>query len=215
MLIPAAAVPCKALPHHPATSEAPKPIPIPPAPTTPAPGKSRKTLRLTLLTPAEFAHTCKLENLPVFHLETVTPEVTGQSASTTPDLGSLDGILEQYHNFADVFSKVKASILVDHWLYNLKITLEDGTAPPLGPVYSLSQEELKALHKFIDENIAMGFITPSCSSHGALVIFIKKKDSSLRLCIDFWGINRMTKKDPSVDLQPLRCPVQGMYLHEN
>src|SRR6266481_1880825 len=195
MPIPAAAVPCKALPCHPATSEAPKPIPIPPAPTTPVLGESGKTPRLTLLTPAEFAHTCKLENLPVFHLETVTPEVTGQSASTTPDPGSLYSIPEQYHDFANVFSKVKASVLADHRLYDLKITLEDGTAPPLGPVYSLSQEELKALHKFIDENVAMGFITPSRSSHGAPVLFIKKKDSSLRLCVDFRGINRITKKD--------------------
>src|SRR6266481_7051878 len=123
--------------------------------------------------------------IPVFCLETVTPEVTGQSALTTPDPGSLDSILEQYHDFADVFSKAKASVLMDHQPYDLKVTLEDGTAPPLGPVYSLSQEELKALHKFIDENIAMGFITPSHSSHGALVLFIKRKDCSLRLCVNF------------------------------
>src|SRR6266481_2999700 len=110
---PAAAVPHKAPPCCPATSEAPKPIPIPPAPTTPAPGKSGKTLRLTLLTPAEFACMCKLENLPVFCLETVTPEVTSLSASTTPDLGSLDHILEQYHDFANVFSKAKAGVLTD------------------------------------------------------------------------------------------------------
>ena len=96
---------------------------------------------------------------------------------TTPDPSSLDGIQEQYHDFADVFSKVKASVLTDHQLYDLKIMLEDGTAPPLD--YSRSQEELKALRKFIDKNIAMGFITPSCSSHRAPVLFIKKKDRSL------------------------------------
>src|SRR6266481_9152201 len=176
---PAAAVPHKAPPCCPATSEAPKPIPIPPAPTTPAWGESGKTPRLTLLTPAEFACMCKLENMPVFRLETVFPEVTGRLAAATPDPSSLDSILEQYHSFADMFSKVKASVLADHWPYNLKITLEDGTAPPLGLVYSLSQEELKALHKFIDENVAMGFIIPSCSLHGAPVLFIKKKDGSL------------------------------------
>src|SRR6266481_4781607 len=66
MPIPAAAVPRKTPPHFSATSKAPKPIPVPPAPTTPALGESRKTLRLTLLTPAEFACPCKLENLSVF-----------------------------------------------------------------------------------------------------------------------------------------------------
>src|SRR6266481_245211 len=88
-----------------------------------------------------------------------------------------------------------ASLQTSSHTYDLKITLEDGMAPLLGPVYSLSQEELKALCKFIDENVAMGFITPSHSSHRAPVLFIKKNDGSLRLCINFWGINRITKKD--------------------
>jgi len=68
-------------------------------------------------------------------------------------------------------------------------------APPLGPIYSLSQEELLALRKFIDENVAMGFIRPSRSPHGAPVLFIRKKDGSLRVCCDFRGINRVLKKD--------------------
>src|SRR6266481_198672 len=113
--------------------------------------------------------------IPVFCLETVTPEVTSHSALTTPDPGSLDSIPEQYHDFANVFSKAKASILMDHWPYDLKITLEYDTAPPLGPVYSLTQEKLKALCKFIEKNVAMGFTTPFHTSHAAPVLFIKKK----------------------------------------
>jgi len=69
--------------------------------------------------------------------------------------------------FADVFSKSQASVLANHCPYDLKITLEDGATPPLGPIYSLSQEELLALCKFINENVAMGFIHPSHSPHGA------------------------------------------------
>jgi len=41
----------------------------------------------------------------------------------------------------------------------------------------------------------MGFICPSCSPHGAPVLFIQKKDRSLHLCCHFWGINRVSKKD--------------------
>ena len=81
--------------------------------------------------------------------------------------------------FADVFSKSKAGILANHHPYDLKITLEEGVSPPLGPIYLLSQEELLTLRKFIDENTATGFIHPSCSPHGALVLFIRKKDGSL------------------------------------
>src|SRR6202043_3056379 len=41
----------------------------------------------------------------------------------------------------------------------------------------------------------MGFIRPTRSSHGAPVLFIKKKDGSLQLCVDFRGLNKLTKKD--------------------
>ena len=73
--------------------------------------------------------------------------------------------------------------------------MDEGTVPPLGPIYSLSQEELAALHKFIDENLATGFIHPSRSPCGTPVLFIRKKDSSLRLCVDFRGLNWISKKD--------------------
>ena len=41
----------------------------------------------------------------------------------------------------------------------------------------------------------MGFIRPTLSPHGAPVLFVKKKDGSLRLCVDFCGLNRISKKD--------------------
>ena len=50
-----------------------------------------------------------------------------------------------YHNFADVFSKTRANTLAPHRPYDLKINLEEGTSPPLGPIYSLSVSELQSL----------------------------------------------------------------------
>jgi len=79
----------------------------------------------------------------------------------------MSSVPEDYHDFTDVFSKPKAGKLADHRPYKLKITLDEGTALPYGPIYSFSQEELVALHKFIDENLATGFIRPSNSPHGA------------------------------------------------
>jgi hypothetical protein len=67
--------------------------------------------------------------------------------------------------------------------------------PPPGPVYSLSPLELEALRDFLDENIRSGFIRPSSSKHAAPVLFVKKKNGSLRLCVDFRALNRITKKD--------------------
>ena len=102
----------------------------------------------------------------------MTPKATGRSATTIPSPVNLDGVPKEYHDFADVFSKSKAGVLADHRPYDLKITLEEGVSPSLRPIYLLSQEELLALCKFIDENTAMGFIRPLHSPHRAPVLFI-------------------------------------------
>ena len=140
-----------------------------------------------------YAHACTLKGAQCFQLRISLPEVTGHLTSSTPV--DLNALLEDYHNFADVFSKSKAGKLAEHQPYNLKITLDEVTVPLFGPIYSLSQEELAALCKFIDEILATGFICPSCSPCGALVLFIQKKDSSLQLCVNFWDLNRISKKD--------------------
>ncbi|SJK99886.1 uncharacterized protein ARMOST_03197 [Armillaria ostoyae] len=101
----------------------------------------------------------------------------------------------EYHNFADVFSDLLSEKLSEHRPYDLKINLEEGTSPPLGPIYSLSESKLKALQEFIDDNLCSGFITPSHSPHGALVLFVKKKTSELCLCVDFCSLNKIFKKD--------------------
>jgi hypothetical protein len=59
----------------------------------------------------------------------------------------------------------------------------------------LSPAELTALREFLDEHLSLGFIKPSRSPHGAPVLFVKKKDGTLRLCVDFRGLNRISKKD--------------------
>src|SRR3979490_2494607 len=108
---------------------------------------------------------------------------------------NMTGILKEYDDFSDIFSKASANTVAPHWPYNLKIELKDGTSPPFGPIYSLSQSELKTLREFLDEHISMGFICPSWSPGGAPVLFTRKKDSSLRLCVDFQGLNKIMKKD--------------------
>ena len=73
--------------------------------------------------------------------------------------------------------------------------MEGDKPPTLGHLYSLSPAELEALHEFIDKNLSAGFIQQSISPHGAPILFVKKKDGSLRLCVDFHALNRITKKD--------------------
>ena len=117
------------------------------------------------------------------------------STSTTSVPADLSEVPLEYYNFADVFRKSKASILAPHCKHNLKIKLEEGASPPLGTTYSLSPSKLESLWMFLDEHLVMGFIRPSFSAHAALVLFVHKKNGSLCLCINFRGLNKITKKD--------------------
>ena len=97
----------------------------------------------------------------------------------------------------DVFSKAKVEILVFHHSYNLQIKLENGEKPLIRTIYSLSTVEQEMLKEFIYKNLNMRFIQSISFSHRTLVLFVKKKDRSLHLCINFWELNCITWKDKS------------------
>jgi hypothetical protein len=59
----------------------------------------------------------------------------------------------------------------------------------------LSQTELVALREYIDENLSKNFIQHSKSPAGAPILFVKKKDRSLYMCVDYRGVNKVTKKN--------------------
>ncbi|MBW0508177.1 hypothetical protein O181_047892 [Austropuccinia psidii MF-1] len=98
-----------------------------------------------------------------------------------------------YHQYLDVFSEVKAEKLPPHRACDHHRRLE-GLLPPIGVIYSLSNQESEALWAYISENVEKGFIRPSCSSTGAPVLFVKKKDGGLHLCVDYCKSNAVTRK---------------------
>jgi len=111
------------------------------------------------------------------------------------EASDFSNVSSKYHEFTDVFSKTKAEDFTPHHPYNLKINLEGGTQPLVGPIYFLSAYEQEALGKFIEENLNTGFIQPTLSLHSTPVLFVKKKDGSLHLYVDFHSLNHISKKD--------------------
>ena len=102
----------------------------------------------------------------------------------------------EYQDYADVFSKSKSELLPIERPYDCEINLKDESAvPPFKPLYNLSGPELTALKDYIDEMLAKGFIRPSKSPAGAPIFFVKKKDRSLRPCVDYRELNDMTIKN--------------------
>ena len=109
---------------------------------------------------------------------------------------ALNKVLTEYSDFADVFSEEKILVLPEQTdLNEHAIELEGGKQPPYGPIYSLGPVELEILKTYIETNLKTGFIQPSKSPAGAPVLFDKKPDSSLRLCMDYWNLNNLTIKN--------------------
>ncbi|XP_048630698.1 uncharacterized protein LOC106448247 [Brassica napus] len=69
------------------------------------------------------------------------------------------------------------------------------TAPLSKSPYRMAPAEMAELKKQLEELLDKGFIRPSISPWGAPVLFVKKKDGSFRLCIDYRGLNRVTVKN--------------------
>ncbi|GKD91747.1 hypothetical protein Tco_1367254 [Tanacetum coccineum] len=75
------------------------------------------------------------------------------------------------------------------------IDLVLGAAPVARAPYRLAPSEMKELADQLQELSDKGFIRPSSSPWGALVLFVKKKDGSLWMCIDYRELNKLTVKN--------------------
>ncbi|KAK8523041.1 hypothetical protein V6N12_073752 [Hibiscus sabdariffa] len=75
------------------------------------------------------------------------------------------------------------------------IEVQPGTNPVSITPYRMAPIELKELKKQLEKLQSKGFIRPNTSPYGASVLFVKKKDGSMRLCIDYRQLNRVTIKN--------------------
>nr|GFC38244.1 putative reverse transcriptase domain-containing protein [Tanacetum cinerariifolium] len=84
-----------------------------------------------------------------------------------------------------------------------QIDLIPGAAPVARAPYRLAPSEMKKLSGHLKELSDKGFIRPSFTHWGAPVLFVKKKDGSFRMCIDYQELNKLTVKNryplPKID----------------
>jgi hypothetical protein len=78
------------------------------------------------------------------------------------------------------------------WDVEFTIELQSGTAPISRRPYKMTPKELAELKIQLKELLDKGYIHPSSSSWGYPALFLKKKDQSLRLCVDYRPLNTVT-----------------------
>jgi Reverse transcriptase (RNA-dependent DNA polymerase) len=97
--------------------------------------------------------------------------------------------------FQDVFPAELPAELPPQRDIDHRIELEPGSRPPWRPIYRMSPLELDTMREELNKLLKNGSIEPSKSPYGAPVIFVKKKDGKLRMCIDYRALNKITIKN--------------------
>ena len=95
--------------------------------------------------------------------------------------------------FSDVFPETLPGLPPDREI-EFFIELLPSTGPLFKAPYQMALAELRELKLQLQDMLDKGFIRPSVSPWGAPILFVKKKNGSLRLCIDYRELNKVTVK---------------------
>ena len=128
------------------------------------------------------------KNNPVFAV--VLRSEKDQHSRTVPK--GMRNLLDRYK---DVFPEELPKGIPPKRGHDFKIQLQEGASPQRKGLYRMSNKELEELKTELDNLLAQGFIRPSISPWGAPVLFVSKKDGSLRMCIDYRALNQVTVKN--------------------
>lgn len=122
-----------------------------------------------------------------------------ETASRMLEIVVIEAVIElkissAYSDFSDVFSKEAAQKLSSHDSHDHAIDIEDKELT-FDSIYNLSTIELKILREYIDDHLKREFITFSVSSTESSILFVKKKNESLRLCVNYRSLNEIIIKN--------------------
>ena len=99
-----------------------------------------------------------------------------------------------FNEFGDVFPEELPGLPPEREI-EFEIELLPGVSPISQAPYRMAPVELKELKEQLQDLLDRGFIRPSFSPWGAPVLFVKKKDGSMRLCIDYRQLNKVTVRN--------------------
>ena len=75
------------------------------------------------------------------------------------------------------------------------IDLEEAKTVSIKKIYALSYDQIDELHRYLKQNKQRGWICRVKTGRASPIMFVKKKDGKLRLCVDYRALNEITKKN--------------------
>jgi len=101
----------------------------------------------------------------------------------------------KYHDYLDVFDRAMTDQLFSHRLYDHKIELIDERTSSRSRLYHMSDYKLQKMKNYLIEHLNKDFISSSSALYASLILFVEKKDGSLRFCVDYRKLNALIKRD--------------------
>ncbi len=102
-------------------------------------------------------------------------------------------LLFKYHDYLDIFDQAMINQLSLHRFYDHKIELIDEEMLSQSRLYQMFNHKLQKIKKYLIEHLNKVFIFFSFASYVSLILFIEKKDHSLRFCVDYRKLNALIK----------------------
>ncbi|GBG80668.1 hypothetical protein CBR_g31128 [Chara braunii] len=149
------------------------------------------SIRCQVVMAKSFRATCAYEQPEEIGLCFLRTVAVADSSLT--DLSSDPQVVRMLDEFINIFES-PPGVVPDRPISH-EIILEAGAVPPKGCIYRMSERELEVLRAQLDDLLAKGWIRPSSSPYGALVLFVRKKNKDLRLCIGYRKLNAQTVKN--------------------
>jgi hypothetical protein len=132
----------------------------------------------------------EIKNIQSYFLQVVL-----LSCSDDAVIASLEiQIFSQYSNLSEAFFERVVNTLLEHASHNLIIDTQEKNSL-FDIIYNLFAEELRIFCVYIEKNLEKEFITSFTSFIAILILFTKKKNDELRLCVDFRDLNEITIKN--------------------
>ncbi len=104
-------------------------------------------------------------------------------------------LLSEYHDYLDVFNRAMIDQLPLNHLYDHKIELIDEETSSRSRLYQMFNHKLQKVKKYLIDHLNKEFIFFSFASYVSLILFVEKKDDSLRFCVDYRKLNALTKRN--------------------
>ncbi len=101
----------------------------------------------------------------------------------------------KYHDYLDVFDRAITDQLLSHYFYDHEIELINEKTSSWSHLYHMSGHKLQKIKNYLIKHLNKDFISSSSALYTSLILFIEKKDDSLRFCVNYRKLNALIKRN--------------------